>query len=308
MIQTISGDAKSVHEIVLPDGESYKDWVTLQKIFDALLTYGADRKSVLIALGGGVIGDMVGFAAASFMRGIRFIQVPTTLLAQVDSSVGGKTGINHPLGKNMIGAFHQPVAVIADLDTLKSLPPRELSAGLAEVIKHGAIADDEFFNWIENHRHELLNCDSNAMSHAVERSCEIKSAVVAADEKESGIRAILNFGHTFGHAIESGLGYGEWLHGEAVGCGMVMAADLSSRLGYLKTEEVSRIKKLIAAMGLPNCAPKLGNDRYFELMRIDKKSEGGEIRYITLEKIGKAKIEAIDDAIVDQVLTTNQAS
>ncbi len=308
LIQTISGDAKSVHEIVLPDGESYKDWVTLQKIFDALLTYGADRKSVLIALGGGVIGDMVGFAAASFMRGIRFIQVPTTLLAQVDSSVGGKTGINHPLGKNMIGAFHQPVAVIADLDTLKSLPPRELSAGLAEVIKHGAIADTEFFNWIENHRHELLNCDSNAMSHAVERSCEIKSAVVAADEKESGIRAILNFGHTFGHAIESGLGYGEWLHGEAVGCGMVMAADLSSRLGYLKTEEVSRIKKLIAAMGLPNCAPKLGNDRYFELMRIDKKSEGGEIRYITLEKIGKAKIEAIDDAIVDQVLTTNQAS
>ena len=308
LIQTISGDAKSVHEIVLPDGESYKDWATLQKIFDALLTYGADRKSVLIALGGGVIGDMVGFAAASFMRGIRFIQVPTTLLAQVDSSVGGKTGINHPLGKNMIGAFHQPVAVVADLDTLKSLPPRELSAGLAEVIKHGAIADAKFFDWIEAHRQELLNCDSKAMSHAVERSCEIKSAVVAADEKESGIRAILNFGHTFGHAIESGLGYGEWLHGEAVGCGMVMAADLSSRLGYLQTEDVNRIKKLIAAMGLPDGAPKLGNDRYFELMRIDKKSEGGEIRYITLETIGKAKIEAVDDAIVNQVLTANQVS
>ncbi len=308
LIQTISGDAKSVHEIVLPDGESYKDWATLQKIFDALLTHGADRKSVLIALGGGVIGDMVGFAAASFMRGIRFIQVPTTLLAQVDSSVGGKTGINHPLGKNMIGAFHQPVAVIADLNTLKSLPPRELSAGLAEVIKHGAIADAEFFDWIEVHHQELLSCDSSAMSHAVERSCEIKSAVVAADEKESGIRAILNFGHTFGHAIESGLGYGEWLHGEAVGCGMVMAADLSSRLGYLNAEEVSRIKKLIAAMGLPDSAPKLGNDRFFDLMRIDKKSEGGEIRYITLEKIGKAKIEAVDDAIVEQVLTTNQAS
>jgi 3-dehydroquinate synthase len=307
LIQTISNDAKSVHEIVLPDGESYKDWITLQKIFDALLTYGADRKSVLIALGGGVIGDMVGFAAASFMRGIRFIQVPTTLLAQVDSSVGGKTGINHPLGKNMIGAFHQPVAVIADLDTLKSLPPRELSAGLAEVIKHGAIVDAEFFDWIEAHRQELLDCDSNAMSHAVERSCEIKSAVVAADEKESGIRAILNFGHTFGHAIESGLGYGEWLHGEAVGCGMVMAADLSSRLGYLQTEEAGRIKKLIAAMNLPDCAPKLGNSRFFDLMRIDKKSEGGEIRYITLERIGKAKIEAVDDAIVDQVLTTNQA-
>ena len=308
LIQTISGDAKSVHEIVLPDGESYKDWATLQKIFDALLTYGADRKSVLIALGGGVIGDMVGFAAASFMRGIRFIQVPTTLLAQVDSSVGGKTGINHPLGKNMIGAFHQPVAVVADLDTLKSLPPRELSAGLAEVIKHGAIADAKFFDWIEAHRQELLNCDSKAMSHAVERSCEIKSAVVAADEKESGIRAILNFGHTFGHAIESGLGYGEWLHGEAVGCGMVMAADLSSRLGYLQTEDVNRIKKLITSMGLPDGAPKLGNDRYFELMRIDKKSEGGEIRYITLETIGKAKIEAVDDAIVNQVLTANQVS
>ncbi len=308
LIQTISGDAKSVHEIVLPDGESYKDWATLQKIFDALLTHGADRKSVLIALGGGVIGDMVGFAAASFMRGIRFIQVPTTLLAQVDSSVGGKTGINHPLGKNMIGAFHQPVAVIADLNTLKSLPPRELSAGLAEVIKHGAIADAEFFDWIEVHHQELLSCDSSAMSHAVERSCEIKSAVVAADEKESGIRAILNFGHTFGHAIESGLGYGEWLHGEAVGCGMVMAADLSSRLGYLNAEEVSRIKKLIAAMGLPDSAPKLGNDRFFDLMRIDKKSEGGEIRYITLERIGKAKIEAVDDAIIEQVLATNQAS
>lgn len=308
LIQTISGDAKSVHEIVLPDGESYKDWATLQKIFDALLTHRADRKSVLIALGGGVIGDMVGFAAASFMRGIRFIQVPTTLLAQVDSSVGGKTGINHPLGKNMIGAFHQPVAVIADLNTLKSLPPRELSAGLAEVIKHGAIADAEFFDWIEAHRQELLSCDSSTMSHAVERSCEIKSAVVAADEKESGIRAILNFGHTFGHAIESGLGYGEWLHGEAVGCGMVMAADLSSRLGYLNAEEVSRLKKLIAAMGLPDSAPKLGNDRFFDLMRIDKKSEGGEIRYITLERIGKAKIEAVDDAMVEQVLTTNQAS
>jgi 3-dehydroquinate synthase len=308
LIQTISGDAKSVHEIVLPDGESYKDWATLQKIFDALLTHGADRKSVLIALGGGVIGDMVGFAAASFMRGIRFIQVPTTLLAQVDSSVGGKTGINHPLGKNMIGAFHQPVAVIADLNTLKSLPPRELSAGLAEVIKHGAIADAEFFDWIEAHRQELLSCDSSTMSHAVERSCEIKSTVVAADEKESGIRAILNFGHTFGHAIESGLGYGEWLHGEAVGCGMVMAADLSSRLGYLNADEVSRIKKLIAAMGLPDCAPKLGNDRFFDLMRIDKKSEGGEIRYITLERIGKAKIEAVDDAIIEKVLATNQAS
>ncbi len=308
LINTISEDAKSVHEVILPDGESYKDWATLQKIFDAMLANGADRKSVIIALGGGVIGDMAGFAAASFMRGIRFIQVPTTLLAQVDSSVGGKTGINHPLGKNMIGAFHQPVAVIADLDTLKTLPPRELSAGLAEVIKHGAIADSSFFHWIEAHTRELTACDLDAMAHAVERSCEIKSAVVAADEKESGIRAILNYGHTFGHAIESGMGYGQWLHGEAVGCGMVMAADLSARLGHIQTHEVERIKKLVAAMALPTCAPPLGNQRFFELMRIDKKSEGGEIRYITLEKIGQAKIEAVDDSIVNQTLSANQAS
>ena len=308
LIQTNSRETKSVHEIILPDGESYKDWATLQKIFDVMLSKGADRKSVIIAIGGGVIGDMAGFAAASFMRGIRFIQVPTTLLAQVDSSVGGKTGINHPLGKNMIGAFHQPVAVIADLDTLKTLPPRELSAGLAEVIKHGAIADATFFDWIESHTKELLGCDPNAMSHAVERSCEIKSAVVAADEKESGIRAILNYGHTFGHAIESGLGYGEWLHGEAVGCGMVMAADLSARLGHIPSSDVTRIQELVTALGLPNCAPKLGNQRFFELMQIDKKSEGGEIRYITLEKIGRAKIEMADHAIVSQTLSAYQAS
>ena len=308
LVETISGDAKSVHEIILPDGESYKDWATIQKIFDALLTNGADRKTVIIALGGGVIGDMAGFAAASFMRGIRFIQVPTTLLAQVDSSVGGKTGINHPLGKNMIGAFHQPVAVIADLDTLKTLPPRELSAGLAEVVKHGAIADATFFDWIESHTKELLNCDLNAMSHAVERSCEIKSAVVAADEKESGIRAILNYGHTFGHAIESGLGYGEWLHGEAVACGMVMAADLSARLGHIPSSDVARIKQLVSAFGLPTSAPKLGNPRFFELMQLDKKSEGGMIRYITLEKIGQAKIEGADEALVNQTLSAFQAS
>ena len=308
LIETISGDAKSVHEIILPDGEYYKDWATIQKIFDALLANGADRKTVISALGGGVVGDMAGFAAASFMRGIRFIQVPTTLLAQVDSSVGGKTGINHPLGKNMIGAFHQPVAVIADLDTLKTLPPRELSAGLAEVVKHGAIADTTFFDWIESHTKELLNCDLAAMGHAVERSCEIKSAVVAADEKESGIRAILNYGHTFGHAIESGLGYGEWLHGEAVACGMVMAADLSARLGHISASDVNRIKRLVDALALPTCAPKLGNQRFFELMQIDKKTEGGTIRYITLEKIGQAKIEKVDQTLVDQTLNAYQAS
>ena len=308
LMETLSDDAKSVHEIILPDGESYKNWLTLQKIFDAMLANGADRKSIIIALGGGVIGDMAGFAAACFMRGIRFIQVPTTLLAQVDSSVGGKTGINHPLGKNMIGAFHQPVAVIADLDTLKTLPPRELSAGLAEVVKHGVIADATFFDWIESHAKALLGCDLKVMSHAVERSCEIKSAVVAADEKESGIRAILNYGHTFGHAIESGLGYGEWLHGEAVACGMVMAADLSARLGHIPSSDVARIKQLVSAFGLPTSAPKLGNPRFFELMQLDKKSEGGMIRYITLEKIGQAKIEGADEALVNQTLSAFQAS
>lgn len=307
VVKTLEGIGQKVKLIVLPDGEEFKTWEVLQKIFDGLLENSADRKTTLVALGGGVIGDMTGFAAACYMRGIRFIQVPTTLLSQVDSSVGGKTGINHPLGKNMVGAFHQPQAVIADLDTLKTLPPEELAAGLAEVIKHGAIADSEFLSWIEKNQGALNSCDPVAMEFAVRRSCEIKSQVVAQDEKEGGIRAILNFGHTFGHAIESGLGYGEWLHGEAVGCGMVMAADLSSRLGYLQTEEAGRIKKLIAAMNLPDCAPKLGNSRFFDLMRIDKKSEGGEIRYITLERIGKAKIEAVDDAIVDQVLTTNQA-
>ena len=305
LMQTLSTHAKSVYEIVLPDGESYKDWQTLQKIFDALLTQGADRKSVLVALGGGVIGDMVGFAAASFMRGIQFIQVPTTLLAQVDSSVGGKTGINHPLGKNMIGAFHQPVAVIADLDTLKTLPPKELSAGLAEVIKHGAIADATFFGWIETHQNELLACDPNAMSHAVERSCEIKSAVVAADEKESGIRAILNFGHTFGHAIENGFGYGKWLHGEAVGAGMVMAARFSEKLGLINKADVQRVVDLLVRAKVPVAAPELGVDRYLELMGHDKKVEGGKIKFILLKKPGEAFIcSQYDMAALNAVLST----
>jgi len=298
--------AKSIQEIHLPDGESYKDWKTLQTIFDALLSHGADRQSVIIALGGGVIGDMAGYAAASFMRGIRFIQVPTTLLAQVDSSVGGKTGINHPLGKNMIGAFHQPAAVIADLTTLKTLAPRELSAGLAEVIKHGAIADASFLDWIEANSNPLLACDTEAMLHAVLRSCEIKSAVVASDERESGARALLNFGHTFAHAIEAGMGYGEWLHGEAVGCGMVMAADLSSRLEHIEKTDVLRLQKIIQAMRLPITAPKLGSERYLELMRVDKKADGGTIRYITLEKLGKAKIEAVPDQLVTETLNAYQ--
>ena len=308
LMNTLSQLGKTVRLLELPDGESYKDWQHLQLIFDELLAHGADRQSMIIALGGGVVGDMAGFGAASFMRGIRFIQVPTTLLAQVDSSVGGKTGINHPLGKNMIGAFHQPVAVIADLNTLRTLPPRELSAGLAEVIKHGAIADADFLDWIEANTGALLACDTDAMAHAVLHSCEIKSAVVSADEREGGIRATLNFGHTFGHAIESGLGYGEWLHGEAVGCGMVMAADLSARLGQISKIDAERLKRIIASMHLPIAPPKLGSQRFMELMQVDKKTEAGQIRYITLGSIGAARIQQVPDATVIETLLATGAA
>jgi 3-dehydroquinate synthase len=307
LTKTLERLGKPVKTIILPDGESYKDWKNLQLIFDDLLKFGADRQAMLVALGGGVIGDMTGFAAASFMRGIRFIQVPTTLLAQVDSSVGGKTGINHPLGKNMIGAFHQPAAVIADLNTLKTLPARELSAGLAEVVKHGAIADAEFLTWIEAHAQALLSCDTTAMAHAVLRSCEIKSAVVSADEREGGIRATLNFGHTFGHAIEAGMGYGAWLHGEAVACGMVMGADLSRRLNFITQNEVNRLTKIIQSMNLPTNPPKLGSQRYMELMQVDKKTEDGQIRYVVLEKIGKAQIKSVPNAQVIETLITTGA-
>lgn len=308
LMNTLSQLGKTVRLLELPDGESYKDWQHLQLIFDELLAHGADRQSMIVALGGGVVGDMAGFGAGSFMRGIRFIQVPTTLLAQVDSSVGGKTGINHPLGKNMIGAFHQPVAVIADLNTLRTLPPRELSAGLAEVIKHGAIADADFLDWIEANAGALLACDTDAMAHAVLRSCEIKSAVVSADEREGGIRATLNFGHTFGHAIESGLGYGEWLHGEAVGCGMVMAADLSARLGQINKMDAERLKRIIASMHLPIAPPKLGSQRFMELMQVDKKTEAGKIRYITLGSIGAARIQQVPDTTVIETLLATGAA
>jgi len=308
LTKTLGSFGKPVRIITLPDGESYKDWKNLQLIFDDLLKFGADRQTMLVALGGGVIGDMTGFAAASFMRGIRFIQVPTTLLSQVDSSVGGKTGINHPLGKNMIGAFHQPVAVIADLNTLKTLPARELSAGLAEVVKHGAIADAQFLDWIEANAKDLLACNTEAMGHAVLRSCEIKSAVVSADEREGGIRATLNFGHTFGHAIEAGMGYGEWLHGEAVGCGMVLGADLSCRLNLISTADVQRLTKIIKSMNLPIVPPKFGAARYMELMQVDKKTEGGQIRYVVLEKIGKAQIKSAPDAQVIETLNATGAA
>jgi 3-dehydroquinate synthase len=293
---------KQVHTVALPDGESHKDWQTLNLIFDTLLGKGADRKTVLFALGGGVIGDMTGFAAACYMRGVPFVQVPTTLLAQVDSSVGGKTAINHPIGKNMIGAFYQPQRVVCDLDTLQTLPQREMSAGLAEVIKYGPIADMQFFDWIEANLDALLARDAAALAHAVKRSCEIKAWVVGQDEREGGIRAILNFGHTFGHAIEAGLGFGEWLHGEAVGCGMVMAAHLSERLGLVDAAFVSRLTRLIDRAGLPTVGPKLGAEAYLHHMRVDKKAEAGEIKFVLIDQPGKAVVRGAPDALVAQVV------
>jgi 3-dehydroquinate synthase len=289
----------------LPDGEAFKDWPCLNQIFTDLLEQAADRKTVLYALGGGVVGDMTGFAAACYMRGVPFVQVPTTLLAQVDSSVGGKTAINHPAGKNMIGAFYQPLRVVCDLSVLSTLPQNELKAGLAEVIKYGPIADPAFFAWLESHMPALLARDVPALIHAVKRSCEIKAWVVGQDEKESGLRAILNFGHTFGHAIEAGMGYGEWLHGEAVGCGMVMAADLSCRLGLISTDDRDRIHRLIEAAGLPMRGPKLGEDRYLELMRVDKKAEDGDIRFVLIDGLGKARMQGAPEALVRAVLQAN---
>jgi len=297
---------KVVHQVTLPDGEEFKTWETLNLIFDALLSQGSDRKTVLFALGGGVVGDMTGFAAASFMRGVPFVQVPTTLLAQVDSSVGGKTGINHPLGKNMVGAFYQPLMVVCDLDTLQTLPDRELSAGLGEIIKYGPIADAQFLDWIEQNLPKLLSRDVAALAHAVKRSCEIKAWVVGQDERESGLRAILNFGHTFGHAIEAGLGYGTWLHGEAVGCGMVMAAHLSQRLGLVDSAFVARLTAMIHSAGLPVKGPILDASdnagRYLALMRLDKKSEAGEIRFVVIDGMAKAVVRPAPDAMVREVI------
>ena len=295
-----------VYSVQLPDGEEHKNWQTLNLIFDALLKHGCDRKTVLFALGGGVIGDMTGFAAACYMRGVPFVQVPTTLLAQVDSSVGGKTGINHPLGKNMIGAFYQPRLVVCDLATLDTLPERELSAGLAEVIKYGPIADMEFMAWQEASMDALRARDRTALAHAVRRSCEIKAWVVGQDERESGLRAILNFGHTFGHAIEAGMGYGVWLHGEAVGAGMVMAAELSLRMGLVDEKFVLRLRNLIQRAGLPVKAPVLDPSdnagRYLELMRVDKKAESGEIRFVLIDGPGKAVLRSAPDALVREVI------
>ena len=280
-----------VTEIILPDGESHKNWETLNRIFDILLAERCDRGTTVVALGGGVVGDLAGFAAASYQRGVPFIQVPTTLLAQVDSSVGGKTGINHPRGKNMVGAFWQPRLVIADTDTLATLPDRELSAGLAEVIKYGLIRDLPFLDWLDKNLARLTARDAEALSYAIERSCANKAEVVAADERETakdGGRALLNLGHTFGHAIETGIGYGQWLHGEAVAAGTVMAAELSRRLGWLGPADVVRVRDLLARAGLPVAGPKLGAERYLDLMGHDKKVVAGKLRLVLLRQIGAA--------------------
>ncbi len=282
-------------EVVLPDGEQHKDWPSLQRVFDELLARRFDRRCLVVALGGGVIGDLAGFAAAVYQRGVDFVQVPTTLLSQVDSSIGGKTAINHPAGKNMIGAFHQPRLVLADVATLATLPARELSAGLAEMLKHGAIRDPDYLAQLERDSDRLLACDTAALSAAIVRSCEIKAEVVVADERESGVRATLNFGHTFGHAIEAGLGFGTWLHGEAVGAGMVMAADLSRRLGLLDSRAFERLRAAIAAARLPVAGPSWDPGRYLELMAVDKKAEQGIPKFVLLEGLGQALVCSVPE-------------
>jgi len=290
-------------EIVVRDGEETKSWQTLNEVFDALLKARCGRDTLLIALGGGVIGDLAGFAAAVYQRGVPFLQVPTTLLAQVDSSVGGKTAINHPLGKNMIGAFYQPRAVISDVATLDTLPDRELRSGIAEVIKHGFALDAAFVDWLERNIGLLLKRDAAALTHAVKRSCELKARIVAADEREAGDRALLNFGHTFGHAIETGAGYGAWLHGEAVAAGMVMAAELSALMGELRKTEVSRVRELLKRAGLPVKGPALAPERMLELMAVDKKAAKGRTRFVLLESIGRAALRGdVDEALVRKAI------
>ncbi len=292
-------DGRDVASISLPDGEAYKTVETMQQILDQLVVSGANRDTTVIALGGGVVGDITGFAAACYMRGVAFIQVPTTLLAQVDSSVGGKTGVNHDKGKNLIGAFHQPQVVLIDTDTLDTLPDRELRAGLAEVIKHGAICDRRFFDWLEANVDSLLERDADALAHAVRRSCEIKAGVVAEDEREAGRRAILNFGHTFGHAIERCQGYGDWLHGEAVAAGMIMAA----RLSGLEDSDVDRLRKLVARAGLPIEPPSLAADDWMAAMGMDKKVQQKRLRFVLLKTLGDAYTSSdYDHALLDRIL------
>ncbi len=297
-----------VQSIILPDGEQYKSGESLNTIYDALLSARSERSTPLIALGGGVIGDITGYAAATYLRGVPFIQIPTTLLSQVDSSVGGKTGINHPLGKNMIGAFYQPRVVLADTTTLNTLPDNELRAGLAEVIKYGLIRDLPFLEWLEANIDKLLARDTSVLQYAIARSCQNKADVVGADERESGERALLNLGHTFGHAIENGMGYGVWLHGEGVAAGTIMAADLSQRMGWLTAEDVARVRKLFERAGLPVSAPALGAEKYLQLMGLDKKVEGGKIRFVLLKPLGHAvKTGDVPQALLEQTLETCSA-
>lgn len=293
----------NVISVILPDGEAYKNGETLNLIYDALLKNRCERSTTLIALGGGVIGDLTGYAAATYLRGVPFIQVPTTLLSQVDSSVGGKTGINHPLGKNMIGAFYQPKLVLADTETLNTLPPRELSAGIAEVVKYGLIRDADFFAWLEVNMPKLMALDEAVVSYAIYRSCQNKAEVVAADEHETGERALLNLGHTFGHAIENAMGYGVWLHGEAVAAGTMLAADLSLRQGWLSAHDVARIRTILKTANLLLQPPKLGAERYLALMQLDKKVADGQIRLVLQQAIGKATITSdYDKTKLEQTL------
>ena len=297
-----------VAEIILPDGEQFKNWQTLNSIFDVLLERRCERSTTLIALGGGVVGDMTGFAAACYQRGMPFIQVPTTLLAQVDSSVGGKTAINHPLGKNMIGAFYQPRLVLADTDVLATLPDRELRAGLAEVIKYGLIRDLPFLEWLEMHLERVLAREPKALEYAICRSCMNKAEIVVADEHENGERALLNLGHTFGHAIETGMGYGEWLHGEAVAAGTMMAAELSCRLGWIGVADVVRVESLLVRAGLPVLGPAMGAESYLELMQHDKKVKDGKMRFVLLKQIGKALVsDTATQAEISQAIVARSA-
>jgi 3-dehydroquinate synthase len=293
-------EQKRVTEVILPDGEQYKNLDTLSAIFDQVLSAGHNRSTTLVALGGGVVGDLTGFAAACYQRGVNFIQLPTTLLAQVDSSVGGKTGVNHPLGKNMIGAFYQPRAVIIDTNTLQTLPRRELAAGLAEVIKYGLIGDEPFYRWLQQHMPKLLAREEAALAEAIERSCSNKARVVAADERESGVRAILNLGHTFGHAIETAQGYGQWLHGEAVAAGMLLALEMSSRRGWIASAEVAAFRELLQLIGLPTTPPDdMSAARFLELMAMDKKVVDGRLRLVLLAAIGEACV--VDDVADTEV-------
>jgi 3-dehydroquinate synthase len=296
-------------EVLVEDGERAKSWATLERVFDALLGARLGRDGIVVALGGGVIGDLAGFAAAVYQRGIAYLQVPTTLLAQVDSSVGGKTAVNHARGKNMLGAFHQPRAVIADVAALATLPGRQLRAGIAEVIKHGFALDAALVDWLEGNVERLLACDAGALTHAVRRSCELKAGVVAADEREGGARALLNFGHTFGHAIEAATGYGTWQHGEAVAAGMVMAAELSVLAGGLAAADAARLRALVRRAGLPVAGPALAPERYLELMAGDKKAAGGRTRYVLLQAVGRAMLrEDVEENLVRAAIAAGTAA